>query len=115
VINAMIVQGLKHTVKRDRPFIKYPDKIHPYDVESGYSFPSGHASTAFATATSLTLEFKKWYVAVPAYAWATAVGYARLYQGEHYPTDVFAGAAIGAGSAWLSHWLGNKIFTPKKK
>ncbi|MEO7210137.1 MAG: phosphatase PAP2 family protein, partial [Chitinophagaceae bacterium] len=34
----------------------------------------------------------------------------RLYLGEHYPTDVLAGAAVGAGSALLSNWLSKKIF-----
>jgi undecaprenyl-diphosphatase len=65
---------------------------------------------AFSTATSLTLQYKKWYVAVPAYFWAANVGYSRMYLGEHYPSDVFAGAAVGAGSAVLAHWLVKKIW-----
>ena len=68
---------------------------------------------AFATATTLTLECKKWYVAVPAYAWAAGVGYSRMYLGEHYPSDVIAGAVVGAGSAWLSHWATQKLFHKK--
>ena len=109
-INTAIVQSLKYIVNRQRPYQKYPGEVFPYQYETDASFPSGHASTAFATATSISLNCKKWYVVVPAYAWATAVGYSRLYMGEHYPSDVIIGAAIGAGSAWLSHWLTKKYF-----
>jgi len=110
VINTAVTQALKHTINRDRPVETYPGVVYPYRLDKSASFPSGHSSTAFATATTLTLEFKKWYVAVPAYAWAAGVGYSRIYLGEHYPTDVIAGAAVGAGSALLSHWLSKKIF-----
>ena len=110
VINTAITQGMKYTINRQMPFEKYPALVYPYEFDDSPSFPSGHTSTAFATATTLTLEFKKWYVAVPAYAWAAGVGYSRMYLGEHYPTDVIAGAAVGAGSAFLSHWLTKKIF-----
>lgn len=114
-INFVITQGLKYTVDRERPYEKY-SFIHPYDASSsGKSFPSGHVSMAFATATTLAIECKKWYITVPAYLWATGVGYSRLYMGEHYPTDVLAGAAIGAGSAVLSNWLSHKIFDRDKK
>lgn len=110
-VTVVVAEGLKYAINRQRPYIKYPGEVFPYDAtETGNSFPSGHTSIAFATATSLALEYKKWYVVVPAYVWAAGVGYSRLYLGEHYPTDVLAGAAVGAGSAWLSHWLTKKIF-----
>lgn len=110
IINTAATQGLKYIVNRDRPYEKYPDKVFPHEIENSPSFPSGHTSTAFEIATVLTIQFKKWYIVVPAYAWAAGVGYSRLYLGEHYPTDVFAGAALGAGSAWLTHWLNKKFF-----
>lgn len=110
-VNTIVTQGLKYAVNEQRPYTKYPLLIHPYDAsETGHSFPSGHTSTAFALAASLSIEYKKWYFVVPAYAYATAVGYSRLYLGEHYPTDVLAGAAIGVGSAYLSNWLQHKFF-----
>ena len=109
-IAVVITEGLKHSVSRDRPFEKYPGEIYPNRIQHSPSFPSGHAAIAFATATTLTLEFKKWYVVVPAYAWAVCVGYSRLYLGEHYPSDVIGGAVAGAGSVLLSYWISKKIF-----
>ncbi|MBX5439005.1 MAG: phosphatase PAP2 family protein [Thermoflavifilum sp.] len=96
--------SLKTLIHRPRPFITYPDIQHLQNDTDG-SFPSGHTSVAFSLATSLTLQHRRWYVLVPAWTWAAAVAYSRLDLGMHYPSDVLAGMAIGAGSAWASHWL----------
>ena len=64
-INSVVTLGLKYSINRQRPYDKYPGVIFPYSIETDPSFPSGHTSTAFATATTLSLEFKKWYVVVP--------------------------------------------------
>ncbi len=113
-IAAGTTEVLKQLVKRQRPYQVYND-IYPDGVEDSYSFPSGHTSVAFSTATSIAITSKKWYVTVPAFVWATSVGYARIYQGQHYPSDVFVGALIGSGSAFLSHWVNEKFFLRKKK
>ncbi len=109
-IAAIATEGLKIIINRQRPYEKY-NFIYPYDAsDKGKSFPSAHTSLAFATATSLSLEYKKWYIVVPAYVWAAGVGYSRSYLGEHYTTDVIGGAVIGAGSAFASSWLSKKFF-----
>jgi membrane-associated phospholipid phosphatase len=113
ILSTIITQGTKKIVQRERPFEKY-SFIVKRDEGGGYSFPSGHTSAAFTTATSLSLLFPKWYVIAPAYLWAASVGYARMYQGVHYPTDVLAGAVVGAGSAWLA-WKVQKWMTKKHK
>ena len=102
--------GVKTLVNRPRPTQTYPDQIQSYSNSEGKSFPSGHTTLAFATATTLSLQYKKWYVTVPAYAWAASVGYSRMRLGRHYPTDVACGAIVGIGSGYLSHWLTKKIF-----
>jgi undecaprenyl-diphosphatase len=100
--------ALKNLINRPRPYERYAE-IYPDHLEDGRSFPSGHTSVAFGTATSLSIQYKQWYVAVPAYTWATAVGYSRMYLGQHHPTDIIGAAITGAGSAWISHkvtrWL----------
>lgn len=109
----VLTYGMKYLFDRDRPFVTYPDQVHPYSYESSPSFPSGHTSTAFALATSLCIKYPKWYVIAPSALWACSVGVSRMNEGVHYPSDVLAGAAIGAGCAvaniyinrWLNQWL----------
>ncbi len=114
-IAAVATEALKIIINRQRPYQKYPLDIFPYDgSENGHSFPSAHTSLSFATATSLALIYKKWYVTVPAFVWAGCVGYSRLYLGEHYPSDVIAGAVVGTASAYAAHWLNKKFFSKKK-
>lgn len=112
-INLGTTLALKYSINRDRPFLTYPD-IKNKVYEGSPSFPSGHTSSAFATATSLSLNFPKWYVIVPSYLWAGTVGYSRMYLGVHYPGDVLGGIITGAGSAFLTFklnkWLNKTYF-----
>lgn len=100
--------SMKYAFHRTRPFDAWPDRIYKKGTGGSWSFPSGHTTEAFATATSLTIAFPKWYVAVPAYAYAAGVGYSRMYLGVHYPSDVLVGAILGTGSALLTHWIFQK-------
>lgn len=98
-VNALATLLIKKVVKRPRPFLANV-KIRAVYQPAQYSFPSGHTSTAFTTATALSQAYPKWYVVVPSYLWAGSVGYSRLYLGVHYPTDVAAGAVLGTGTAF---------------
>ena len=80
---------LKYAVREERP-----------DHSNCHSFPSGHASTTFATATFLQRRYG-WKLGVPAYALASYVGWGRVFSKRHHWWDVVAGAAIGAGSALI--------------
>ncbi|MGZ3846535.1 MAG: phosphatase PAP2 family protein [Flavisolibacter sp.] len=107
-VAAVITEGLKVVVQRPRPFTSYPS-IQKAGEGDGSSFPSGHVSIAFTTATSLSLLNHKWYVVVPSFAWASTVAYSRMALGVHYPSDVLAGAIIGSASALVCYkankWL----------
>lgn len=112
-VSSLVTYGMKYSINRQRPYHLYPGVV-PVDNINSPSFPSGHTSMAFATATSLVIAFPKWYVIIPAYTWAATVGYSRMYLGVHYPTDVAVGAIVGAGSAWLTYIV-NRWLQPKDK
>ena len=105
--------ALKNLFLRSRPCWLDPSVRLLISVPRDYSFPSGHTATAFALATSLCVKYPKWYVIGPSALWACSVGMSRMNEGVHYPSDVLAGAVIGAGCAvvniyvnrWLNKWL----------
>jgi membrane-associated phospholipid phosphatase len=111
-VNYTITYSLKKVVNRPRPYESYPQDINNYQILDDASMPSGHTSGAFATATALSLKYPKWYIIAPSYLWAASVGYSRMHLGVHYPSDVLAGAVVGAGSAWLT-WKANEWFHDK--
>lgn len=116
--SSLVTQCTKKIVNRRRPFEKYSFIIKRDDESGGLSFPSGHTSAAFCTATSLALRYRKWTVIAPAYVFAASVGWARMYQGVHYPSDVLAGALVGTVSAWMGYkaqkWIAGKKERKKK-
>ena len=77
-----LMYGVKGTVRRARP------------EGGGFSFPSGHTTAAFASATVLQRHFG-WKVGVPAYAAAGYVAASRVQGKRHYLSDVMFGAALG--------------------
>ncbi len=111
VMTGVLTWGLKYTFREQRPFQKWPE-IVKLGSGGSYSFPSGHSSMAFATATSVAMSYAKWYVAVPTYTWAATVAYSRMHLGVHTLSDVVAGALVGSGSAYVTHkanrWLRKK-------
>ncbi|MDD2477067.1 MAG: phosphatase PAP2 family protein [Dysgonamonadaceae bacterium] len=76
---------------RKRPFEAYPDRIITRDNESDNYSPS----LVFNLATSLTLSFSKWQVAVPMYVWASSVTFSRMYLSVHYLSDLLGGIIMG--------------------
>jgi membrane-associated phospholipid phosphatase len=88
VLNVVVTQGVKFSVQRERP-----------EGSSGhsYSFPSGHTSSAFATAAVVWRHYG-WKAGVPASFVGAWVGASRVQLGKHYLSDVVFGAAVGVAS-----------------
>lgn len=107
--SAILTIGMKFSFNRMRPFNKYSFIIKKADG-GGPSFPSGHTSSAFATATSLSLCHPKWYVIVPSFIWASVMGYSRMELGVHYPSDVLVGALVGVGSSFLMWKMNQQLY-----
>jgi membrane-associated phospholipid phosphatase len=92
--SAIVSQALKLAFNRERP-----DKITGNGLfwEGGRSFPSGHAMATWSFATVVAHEYHdKPIVGIGAYGVATAVSLARIGGQNHFPSDVFVGAAIGS-------------------
>jgi membrane-associated phospholipid phosphatase len=91
LVSGIITQGVKLAADRTRP-------------DGGkYSFPSGHTSSAFATAAVLQSHFG-WKVGVPSYVLAAYVGSARMATNHHFASDVLFGAGIGIAAGRATTW-----------
>ena len=87
--------GLKEWIERDRPPVADPEPEPLVGLPATYSFPSGHATVAFACATILAL--------------AGLIAFSRVYVGVHFPLDVVAGAALGVGIATALRMLAEAL------
>lgn len=110
----LFAQGLTYVLKglvgRGRPFLSEGHDPDDFVFGRGFrsgdwtSFPSGHASTAFAAAAAVTNETTRWWpkstriVGPLMYGGAAAVGLSRMYHSRHWGSDVVIGAAIGTFS-----------------
>ena len=94
VAAGIITPSLKLIVGRSRPSgDKGAHDFHPFS--SNASFPSGHATQAFAVASVIAEHYDSPFIKVGSYGVASMVGYARMERNAHWASDVLAGAIIG--------------------
>lgn len=112
--------AIKFVAGRKRPYLTADTSAYSFQLFRGFkgkdyqSFPSGHTTTAFSVASSVTAETAIWLdrtdawrgwkfvVGTVMYGGATLVGVSRMYNDKHWASDVIVGAAIGTFS-------GNKV------
>ena len=110
--------GIKYLVQRPRPFIADP-QIRALVQAGGFSFPSGHSSGTmmfYGTLILLAWTFVrrptiKWTITLLAGVMIGLTGYSRIFVRVHYPTDVFAGFALGFALLMLSWWYFSPYFS----
>jgi membrane-associated phospholipid phosphatase len=121
-----ISRSIKRAVERPRPYAALSDVRRPgvkvHDAEDSAaqmtnsrkrasatgSMPSSHAANWFAAAMVAFVYYRRtiWFM-LPA---AMCVAFSRVYNGVHYPSDVFAGAVLGAGYAAAGIWCLDRLW-----
>ena len=115
-ISNVAVFVLKYVIAEPRPFLTLSNVDLLTSENEIYSFPSGHTASSFAAATVIGLKYnfvakgKKYRLIYPLLAFASIIGFSRIYIGVHYPLDVVFGAIVGTICALIVLKIEDKIF-----
>ena len=107
-VSNLVTEVLKYCIGRGRPFVGGDANAFHFSHFAGnpayYSFPSGHATTAFALALAVSAVWPQARVAMAVYAIVIAA--TRLVLVAHHPSDVVAGALVGiVGAMFVRYWF----------
>jgi undecaprenyl-diphosphatase len=94
IVNIVVFRFFKLLFGRPRPTLVVP-ALRSRLIDS-YSFPSGHAATAFGIVWVIAVHYPHLLFQLPAYFVAITIGLSRIYLKEHYPLDVICGALLGS-------------------
>jgi len=123
LLTSGVTNLIKASVGRARPYVYAPDWEPGRELTSGdrAAFVSGHTSLAAAGSFFFATVFKDYYPdsKLKPYVWGAAVtipavtGYLRVRAAKHFPSDVLAGYALGAGIGYLVPTLHKKNVLPE--
>ncbi len=104
----LVLNTIKHTVGRLRPFNEIPDAITRVGRGGSFSMPSSHSGNWWSAATVLFIYYRRraWFM----FPLAAVVGFSRVYNGVHYPSDVLVGAILGVGYATALAWSLDRLW-----
>ncbi len=110
LVSSLVAQILKNIFSMPRPKQYFPAGQYSYFIDGvthiGFaSFPSGHSTSVFAMATLLAIFDSNKKGNILYLLVAVAVGYSRIYLGQHFLVDVLMGSVIGTLTAVLIHLL----------
>lgn len=106
---------LKPLVARARPYDQVGTELYQWwlaaggATESDLSFPSGHVTAAMAAMTAIFFLGGQHRHTWPAFLFAGAMAFSRMYLMVHYPTDVLAGLLVGLGAGTLAAWIARHL------
>ncbi len=108
-VSGIAAQVLKYFIIEPRPALLLEKTNYPYFIEeitlhNFHSFPSGHTASIFALAAVLSFAIKSKKFSLLFLLIAALVGYSRMYLGQHFMDDVFAGSVIGVLSSIIC-WI----------
>ncbi len=94
IASGIVTNSFKYVIGRGRPTDNHGAyNFRPFSGQD--SFSSGHTTEAFALASVISEHYDTPWIQITSYGLASMVGYARLNNNRHWPSDVLAGAAIG--------------------
>src|SRR3989338_4995123 len=110
----IITESIRRIYDRPRPFIvltgvnQLVDNVHQiFNNISTSSFPSGHASLAFAVAMSIYFYYPK--ISILFFLAAFSIGMGRVAAGVHWPSDILGGALVGILTSLILHLFKTKF------
>lgn len=103
IYSGIVTTAIKFITGRSRPSITNNEfQFNWFETSNDYvSFPSGHATIAFAMSTVIAERINKWWARIGLYSFASLAAYSRIHDTQHWLSDVVVGSVIGFGTGFF--------------